>query len=88
MMQLSYAQNATTASTNADDLQEVLYGNVTLNDFLTIVDDLEVNASGGTIGRSFVFSINDEVAGNPGTHAIGFIGSIATGHKVAERAAR
>ena len=31
--------------------------------------------------------VGDEVAGNPGTHAIGFIGSIATGHKVAERAA-
>ena len=63
--QLSYAQNSTTAAANADDLQEILYGNVSLNDFLTIVGDLEVNASGGTIGRSFVFSINDEVAGNP-----------------------
>src|SRR5213078_2603030 len=31
--------------------------------------------------------VGDEVAGNPGTHAIGFIGSIATGHRVAERAA-
>lgn len=31
--------------------------------------------------------VGDEVAANPGTHAVGFIGSIATGHKVAERAA-
>jgi acyl-CoA reductase-like NAD-dependent aldehyde dehydrogenase len=31
--------------------------------------------------------VGDEVASNPATHAIGFIGSIATGHRVAERAA-
>ncbi|MGI8824682.1 MAG: aldehyde dehydrogenase family protein [Chloroflexota bacterium] len=31
--------------------------------------------------------VGDEIAANPGTHAIGFIGSIATGHCVAERAA-
>ncbi|MEX0753693.1 MAG: aldehyde dehydrogenase family protein [Actinomycetota bacterium] len=31
--------------------------------------------------------VGDEVAANPGTSAIGFIGSIATGHRVAERAA-
>jgi acyl-CoA reductase-like NAD-dependent aldehyde dehydrogenase len=31
--------------------------------------------------------VGDEIAGNPGTHAVGFIGSIATGHRVAERAA-
>jgi acyl-CoA reductase-like NAD-dependent aldehyde dehydrogenase len=31
--------------------------------------------------------VGDEVAANPGTQAIGFIGSIATGHRVAERAA-
>jgi acyl-CoA reductase-like NAD-dependent aldehyde dehydrogenase len=31
--------------------------------------------------------VGDEVAGNPGTHAVGFIGSIATGNKVAQRAA-
>jgi acyl-CoA reductase-like NAD-dependent aldehyde dehydrogenase len=31
--------------------------------------------------------VGDQVAGNPGTHAVGFIGSIATGHRVAERAA-
>jgi acyl-CoA reductase-like NAD-dependent aldehyde dehydrogenase len=31
--------------------------------------------------------VGDEVASNPGTHAVGFIGSIATGHRVAERAA-
>ncbi|MDQ2983981.1 MAG: aldehyde dehydrogenase family protein [Actinomycetota bacterium] len=31
--------------------------------------------------------VGDELAVNPGTHAIGFIGSIATGQKVAERAA-
>jgi acyl-CoA reductase-like NAD-dependent aldehyde dehydrogenase len=31
--------------------------------------------------------VGDEVAVNAGTHAIGFIGSIATGHRVAERAA-
>jgi acyl-CoA reductase-like NAD-dependent aldehyde dehydrogenase len=31
--------------------------------------------------------VGDEVAASPGTHAIGFIGSIATGHRVAERAA-
>jgi succinate-semialdehyde dehydrogenase/glutarate-semialdehyde dehydrogenase len=31
--------------------------------------------------------VGDEIAGNPGTHAIGFIGSIATGEKVAQRAA-
>jgi acyl-CoA reductase-like NAD-dependent aldehyde dehydrogenase len=31
--------------------------------------------------------VGDEVASNHGTHAIGFIGSIATGHRVAERAA-
>jgi succinate-semialdehyde dehydrogenase/glutarate-semialdehyde dehydrogenase len=31
--------------------------------------------------------VGDEVAANPGTHAIGFIGSIATGRRVAERAA-
>jgi acyl-CoA reductase-like NAD-dependent aldehyde dehydrogenase len=31
--------------------------------------------------------VGDEVAANPGTHAVGFIGSVATGHRVAERAA-
>jgi acyl-CoA reductase-like NAD-dependent aldehyde dehydrogenase len=31
--------------------------------------------------------VGDELAANPGTSAIGFIGSIATGHRVAERAA-
>jgi acyl-CoA reductase-like NAD-dependent aldehyde dehydrogenase len=31
--------------------------------------------------------VGDEVAANPGTAAVGFIGSIATGHRVAERAA-
>ncbi len=31
--------------------------------------------------------VGDEVAANPGTQAVGFIGSIATGHAVAERAA-
>ncbi len=31
--------------------------------------------------------VGDEVAGNPGTQAVGFIGSIATGQKVAQRAA-
>ncbi len=31
--------------------------------------------------------VGDEVASSPGTHAVGFIGSIATGHRVAERAA-
>jgi acyl-CoA reductase-like NAD-dependent aldehyde dehydrogenase len=31
--------------------------------------------------------VGDELAGNPGTHAVGFIGSIATGTKVAQRAA-
>jgi acyl-CoA reductase-like NAD-dependent aldehyde dehydrogenase len=31
--------------------------------------------------------VGDEIAGNSGTHAIGFIGSIATGRRVAERAA-
>jgi acyl-CoA reductase-like NAD-dependent aldehyde dehydrogenase len=31
--------------------------------------------------------VGDEIASNPGTHAVGFIGSIATGHRVAERAA-
>jgi succinate-semialdehyde dehydrogenase/glutarate-semialdehyde dehydrogenase len=31
--------------------------------------------------------VGDEIAVNPGTHAVGFIGSIATGHRVAERAA-
>jgi succinate-semialdehyde dehydrogenase/glutarate-semialdehyde dehydrogenase len=31
--------------------------------------------------------VGDEVAANPGTQAVGFIGSIATGHRVAERAA-
>ena len=31
--------------------------------------------------------VGDEIAANPGTHAIGFIGSIATGEKVAQRAA-
>jgi succinate-semialdehyde dehydrogenase/glutarate-semialdehyde dehydrogenase len=31
--------------------------------------------------------VGDEVAANAGTHAIGFIGSITTGHRVAERAA-
>lgn len=31
--------------------------------------------------------VGDEIAANPGTHAIGFIGSIATGRTVAERAA-
>jgi acyl-CoA reductase-like NAD-dependent aldehyde dehydrogenase len=31
--------------------------------------------------------VGDEVAGSPGTHAIGFVGSITTGYKVAERAA-
>jgi acyl-CoA reductase-like NAD-dependent aldehyde dehydrogenase len=30
--------------------------------------------------------VGDEVASSPGTHAIGFIGSITTGYKVAERA--
>jgi succinate-semialdehyde dehydrogenase/glutarate-semialdehyde dehydrogenase len=31
--------------------------------------------------------VGDELAANPGTNAIGFIGSIATGHEVARRAA-
>jgi succinate-semialdehyde dehydrogenase/glutarate-semialdehyde dehydrogenase len=31
--------------------------------------------------------VGDEIAANPGTHAVAFIGSIATGHRVAERAA-
>jgi acyl-CoA reductase-like NAD-dependent aldehyde dehydrogenase len=31
--------------------------------------------------------VGDEVASNPGTHAVGFIGSVTTGHRVAERAA-
>jgi acyl-CoA reductase-like NAD-dependent aldehyde dehydrogenase len=31
--------------------------------------------------------VGDEIASNPGTQAVGFIGSIATGHRVAERAA-
>ena len=31
--------------------------------------------------------VGDEIAGNPGTHAIGFIGSVETGLKVATRAA-
>ena len=31
--------------------------------------------------------VGDELAANPGTAAVGFIGSIATGHRVAERAA-
>ncbi len=31
--------------------------------------------------------VGDEVASNPGTNAIGFIGSIPTGHQVAQRAA-
>ena len=31
--------------------------------------------------------VGDEVAGNPGVHAVGFIGSIETGHIVAARAA-
>jgi acyl-CoA reductase-like NAD-dependent aldehyde dehydrogenase len=32
-------------------------------------------------------TVGDEIAGNPGTAAIGFIGSIESGHRVAERAA-
>ena len=36
-------------------------------------------------GRGAV--VGDEIAGNPGTHAIGFIGSVETGLKVATRAA-
>jgi acyl-CoA reductase-like NAD-dependent aldehyde dehydrogenase len=31
--------------------------------------------------------VGDEVAAHPGTQAVGFIGSVATGHRVAERAA-
>jgi succinate-semialdehyde dehydrogenase/glutarate-semialdehyde dehydrogenase len=31
--------------------------------------------------------VGDEIASNPGTHALAFIGSIATGHRVAERGA-
>jgi acyl-CoA reductase-like NAD-dependent aldehyde dehydrogenase len=31
--------------------------------------------------------VGDEIAANSGTHAIGFVGSIATGYRVAERAA-
>jgi acyl-CoA reductase-like NAD-dependent aldehyde dehydrogenase len=31
--------------------------------------------------------VGDEIAGNVGTHAIGFVGSVATGYRVAERAA-
>lgn len=31
--------------------------------------------------------VGDEIAANPGTQAVGFIGSIATGHTVAQRAA-
>src|SRR5260370_41683548 len=31
--------------------------------------------------------VGDEVAANAGTHAIGFVGSVATGYRVAERAA-
>jgi acyl-CoA reductase-like NAD-dependent aldehyde dehydrogenase len=32
-------------------------------------------------------SVGDEIAANAGTHAIGFVGSVATGYRVAERAA-
>lgn len=32
-------------------------------------------------------TVGDEIAGNPGTHAIGFIGSVEAGQKVANRAA-
>ena len=31
--------------------------------------------------------VGDEIAASPGTHAIGFVGSVATGYRVAERAA-
>jgi acyl-CoA reductase-like NAD-dependent aldehyde dehydrogenase len=31
--------------------------------------------------------VGDEIAGSDGTHAIGFVGSVATGYRVAERAA-
>src|ERR1700675_1059632 len=31
--------------------------------------------------------VGDEIATNAGTHAIGFVGSVATGYRVAERAA-
>jgi acyl-CoA reductase-like NAD-dependent aldehyde dehydrogenase len=31
--------------------------------------------------------VGDEIAANPGTHAIGFVGSVAPGYRVAERAA-
>src|SRR2546430_6672005 len=31
--------------------------------------------------------VGDEIAANPGTHAIGFVGSVTTGDRVAERAA-
>src|SRR5689334_5177566 len=31
--------------------------------------------------------VGDEIAGNPGTHGVGFIGSTETGHKVAQAAA-
>ena len=31
--------------------------------------------------------VSDEIAASPGTHAVGFIGSISTGHEVARRAA-
>src|SRR5439155_1972829 len=31
--------------------------------------------------------VGDEIAANVGTHAIGFVGSVATGYRVAERAA-
>lgn len=62
---LVFRQNSTTASSNSDELQQILTGNVTLNDFLALVDMLTVNASGGKVGRTIGFSINDEVAGNP-----------------------
>jgi len=32
-------------------------------------------------------AVGDEIAANAGTHAIGFVGSVATGYRVAERAA-
>jgi succinate-semialdehyde dehydrogenase/glutarate-semialdehyde dehydrogenase len=51
-----------------------------------IVDaDLPVGVFSMVTGPGRV--VGDEVAGSPGTHAVGFIGSIATGLSVAQRAA-
>jgi acyl-CoA reductase-like NAD-dependent aldehyde dehydrogenase len=49
--------------------------------------DAELPAGVFNVVTGYGLTVGDEVAANPGTQAVAFIGSVATGRKVAERAA-